>query len=249
MRKTNEKIRHFATLRAFGVSREKISKILSVSQVTLGRWSMDSVFMEAFCLSGGTFSVKRCQSDLKAIDPPDDSKVTAKAIAYRAMNESERKSARVLWEQRLEEASGDERRRADSGSDIEITRIKVLYAVRTILSKCENLQEIQTLCEAIERGKVPTEHRLLEIVGNATKDSDIGTLEFFRLLYAVRTILSKCENLQEIRTLCEAIEKGEVPTERRLLRIVEIVGNATKDSDIETLAFFKFLRKQTETDG
>ena len=134
-------------------------------------------------MAGGTFSVKRCQSDLKAIDPPDDSKVTAKAIAYRAMNESERKSARVLWEQRLEEASGDERRKADSGSDMEITRIKVLYAVRAILSKCNgNLQEIQTLCKAIEKGEVPTEHRLLEIVGNATKDSDIGTLEFFKFL-------------------------------------------------------------------
>ena len=144
MRKTDEKIRHFATLRAFGVSRDKISKILSVSQVTLGRWSMEPVFMEVFCLSGGIFSVKRCKSELRAIDPPDDSKVTAKVIAYKAMNESERKSARVLWEQRLEEASGDERRSADSGSDIEITRIKVLYAVRAILSKCNgNLQEIQ----------------------------------------------------------------------------------------------------------
>ena len=186
MRKTDEKIRHFATLRAFGVSRDKISKILSVSQVTLGRWSMEPVFMEVFCRSGGIFSVKRCKSELKAllkaIDPPDDSKVTAKVIAYKAMNESDRQSARVLWEQRLE-ASGDERRSADSGSDIEITRIKVLYAVRAILKKCNgNLKEIQTLCVGIKKGEVPTKPSLLEIVGNATKDSDIGTLEFFKFL-------------------------------------------------------------------
>ena len=248
MRKTDEKIRHFATLRAFGVSRDKISKILSVSKVTLGRWSILPVFIELFLRSGGVFSVKRCKSELKLIDPPDDRKeVTLKVSAYQAMNESDRQSARVLWEQRLKEASGDERR-ADSGSDIEITRIKVLYAVRAILKKCNgNLQEIRTLCEAMEKGEVPPS--LLEMVGNATKDSDIGTLEFSRLLYAVRTILSECENLQEIRTLCVAMEEGEVPTERRLLRIVEIVGNATKDSDIGTLEFFKFLRKQTETDG